>query len=101
VVYHRDGRILITGGQNNAELNVWQLNDDEVEREDAQPVLLQRLKFAPPPSGSIFNHVVLEPSGQFLFVANAKSSTFVVLHLQTQPQYELPPPTARQHVWCF
>lgn len=82
VVYHQEGKILITGGQHNAELCVWQLSEDE----GTEPVLLQRIKFAPPPSGAIFNHIVLESSGNYLFVANAKSTTFMVLHLQTQPQ---------------
>jgi hypothetical protein len=65
---------------------VWQLSEDE----GTEPVLLQRIKFAPPPSGAIFNHIVLESSGNYLFVANAKSTTFMVLHLQTQPQYLFP-----------
>jgi hypothetical protein len=65
---------------------VWQLSEDE----GTEPVLLQRIKFAPPPSGAIFNHIVLESSGNYLFVANAKSTTFMVLHLQTQPRCLFP-----------
>lgn len=82
VTYNYEGTALITGGRHNSELAIWELSEEG----DSNPLLSQRVKFEPPSSGSIFNHMILEPEGRFLFVANAKSTTFVALHLQNQSQ---------------
>ncbi len=69
--------LLITGGPQNTELKLWNMRSWQ---------LLQTISLAPPHTGAaMYNHIALDPTCSFLFVANARHTSFLILHLICTP----------------